>query len=335
MSAKTVAVRDDYLKLLRRIQKEISAGRTAIQRQQALTYWKIGRLIAKNLLVNQHRAGYGKRLFARISESLDIRQSALYDSVKFYETYPIFHARGKLDWAHYRRLISVEDRAKRRALERKAKQQKLTSRQLAQEIKKDKPIDLHGPIPKLPLQRGRLYTYRVAEPKAIAPKAGSIILDCGFSVFHRVKTLRRRKAESIIQSVKKREAYTIVQSLAKPAELFTFKALLDKVIDADTIWVHIDCGFDIFLHQKLRLKGIDAPEIITKEGRAAQRFLIAALKPCKFIVVKTYQPDKFDRYLADVFYLPSEEDETKVATEGKFLNQELLDNRLAGEWKGG
>ncbi|MFZ5800690.1 MAG: nuclease, partial [Candidatus Omnitrophota bacterium] len=74
-------------------------------------------------------------------------------------------------------------------------------------------------------------------------------------------------------------------------------------------------------------------EITTKTGRAAKRFLIAALKPCPFLIVKTYQPDKFDRYLVEVFYLPGEEDETKVAAEGRFLNQELLDNRLAGGWR--
>ncbi|MFZ5801081.1 MAG: DUF1016 N-terminal domain-containing protein [Candidatus Omnitrophota bacterium] len=262
--------KDAYQSLLKQIQKEISAGRKAVQHQQALTYWRVGRLISRNLLENQDRAGYGKQLFERLSESLQVDKNTLHQSVRFYETYPIVSARLQLEWSHYRKLISVDDKAKRRALERRAVRQNLSSRQLSYEIKNNQPVDLQSPIPRLTLQRGKLYTYRVAEPKGVEHRDGYIILDC---------------------------------------------------------------GFDIFIRQKLRLKGVDAAEITTKTGRAAKRFLIAALKPCPFLIVKTYQPDKFDRYLVEVFYLPGEPDETKVAAEGKFLNQELLDNRLVGEWR--
>ena len=47
------------------------------------------------------------------------------------------------------------------------------------------------------------------------------------------------------------------------------------------------------------------------------------------MVVKTFRPDKYDRYLADVFYLPGEIDAKKVAAEGVFLNRLLLQKGLA------
>ena len=56
------------------------------------------------------------------------------------------------------------------------------------------------------------------------------------------------------------------------------------------------------------------------------------IKKIKFLIVKTYQYDKYDRYLTDVFTLPDETNEEKVAQEGKFLNQEILDAGKAVVW---
>ena len=47
------------------------------------------------------------------------------------------------------------------------------------------------------------------------------------------------------------------------------------------------------------------------------------------IVIRTHSTDKYDRYLADIFYLPGEGEPQAVAEKGVFLNQELLDEGLA------
>ena len=44
--------------------------------------------------------------------------------------------------------------------------------------------------------------------------------------------------------------------------------------------------------------------------------------------------EKFGRYLCDVFYKPKEEDPVVVLTDGVYLNQELLDKKLAGVYDG-
>jgi hypothetical protein len=73
---------------------------------------------------------------------------------------------------------------------------------------------------------------------------------------------------------------------------------------------------DQWLKEKLRLRDLDCPEMATPEGRAAQRFTAALVARATAVTVCTTKPDKYDRYLADV-YLATEDGE-------KFLNNELL-----------
>ena len=71
--------------------------------------------------------------------------------------------------------------------------------------------------------------------------------------------------------------------------------------------------------EKLRLRGIDTPELKTPEGEKAKVFVQEILKKAKIIMIKTYRKDKYDRYLADIF----------VGSKKIFLNQKLLDEKLA------
>ena len=43
------------------------------------------------------------------------------------------------------------------------------------------------------------------------------------------------------------------------------------------------------------------------------------------VVLKVYKPDKYERYLTDLFFLPELTDPALIAREGIFLNQLLLD----------
>ena len=47
---------------------------------------------------------------------------------------------------------------------------------------------------------------------------------------------------------------------------FVYNAILDRVVDGDTIDVHLDLGFNVFLNkQRVRLHGIDTPESRTRD----------------------------------------------------------------------
>jgi len=105
------------------------------------------------------------------------------------------------------------------------------------------------------------------------------------------------------------------------------------VIDADTLWVVVDCGRGILTRQKLRLHLIDSPERGTPEGDKATRFVKRILKKSSDIVICTHHYDKYARYLADVFYLPGSTNAKTTYTQGIYLNQQLLDKGLAQPWK--
>ena len=91
----------------------------------------------------------------------------------------------------------------------------------------------------------------------------------------------------------------------------------------------MDCGFRAWTRQKLRLRGIDAPELSTLAGQRTRDFVAQALSEVPFVVLTTTKPDKYDRYLSDVFYRPGETDPQDVLEKGIFLNQQLLDQGLA------
>ena len=53
------------------------------------------------------------------------------------------------------------------------------------------------------------------------------------------------------------------------------------------------------------------------------------------VAVTTTKPDKYDRYLADVFYLAEEEDAGVVLAEGRFLNRALCEAGVAVPFREG
>jgi endonuclease YncB( thermonuclease family) len=90
--------------------------------------------------------------------------------------------------------------------------------------------------------------------------------------------------------------------------------------------VKVNLEPDRWVKQKLRLRDLDCPELDTAEGKAAKRFVEALLARAEAVTICTTKPDKYDRYLADV-YLSSPEGEI-------YLNNELLREGHAGR-KGG
>ena len=113
--------------------------------------------------------------------------------------------------------------------------------------------------------------------------------------------------------------FVLVKSQRTTSDLYTYRAYLDYVIDGDTIVFYVDLGFRTYSRQKLRLRGIDTPELPTPKGKKAKTFVEEILKKPKLITIKTYRKDKYDRYLADIF----------VGSKEIFLNQKLLDEKLA------
>lgn len=84
--------------------------------------------------------------------------------------------------------------------------------------------------------------------------------------------------------------------------MYEYAATVERVIDGDTVDVTIDLGFRVYLGQRIRLAGIDAPEVSTDEGKDARDFLRRTLPPGQHVVLTTERPrdDKYGRFLATV-----------------------------------
>ena len=335
-----------YKSLVSKVSKELSDLEFLIKHRTAQGYWKVGRYIHDHLLVNKQRADYGKHLLERLARDVDRDMSTLTRALQFYRTYPILAARQELTWDHYRSLITIKDTEERKKIEdrvlrhdwdtRKLREYLSTKRELAASENSDKPVL------QLTFTRGRLNTYGIVSANKAFVEKSPLVLDLGFRQQYLIPKTAARGilkggdwAELVFE---KGELFDFKKIEISKEELFTYRARVDKVIDGDTLSVAFDFQLDVSISQKLRLRGIDCPEIDSEEGKKARRFVESRLKGCDFIIVKTYKDrsDKFDRYLADVFYLPNLPDATdpaKVAEEGIYLNQELLNNHLAVGWK--
>lgn len=105
--------------------------------------------------------------------------------------------------------------------------------------------------------------------------------------------------------------------------MYEYKAVVKRVYDGDTIVVNIDLGLGVWMHhQKLRLYGIDAPEIRGQErpeGLESRDYLSDRIL-YREILICTIQDKKgkYGRWLAKI-YLVDEVDGTKTC-----LNDDLV-----------
>lgn len=92
--------------------------------------------------------------------------------------------------------------------------------------------------------------------------------------------------------------------------MFTYRAKLLRVVDGDTLDLEMDLGFGIYHRIRVRLAGVDTPEIygVRKDsdeysmGKKASAFTSDWLRD-KQITVKTERDKKgkYGRYLAYIF----------------------------------
>lgn len=316
-------------------------------------HWKIGERIVEVEQGKQERAAYGDRVLKQLSKDLNRKFGKGFSDRnlrymrKFYQLYKLKDVKTILSWSHYRELLLVDNSSVRLKLEREAIREGWSRDELLKRVKlalagkpeKSNSEFVNGSIKerlKRPLMR--LYLYRRLQKFSSDLEPTVPKLDLGFSIHLKIhenypfkstalSDLRKLKLGSVIETMKKGSSYFFEQvSCAK--EMFTYKAYLERVIDGDTLLVNIDLGFSVFIEQRLRLRGVDAPELGTLKGTASKKFVESRLKDCDFLIIKTHGSDKYDRYLVDVFYLKHEDNEDKVLREGIFLNNELLAKKL-------
>lgn len=96
-------------------------------------------------------------------------------------------------------------------------------------------------------------------------------------------------------------------------ELYVYKAFVDSVYDGDTCTVNIDLGLHTWIHgEKIRLSGIDAPEIRGEEREKGipSRDYLRSLILNRDIILRTIKDKKgkYGRYLGEI-WVKDENDE--------------------------
>ena len=115
--------------------------------------------------------------------------------------------------------------------------------------------------------------------------------------------------------------------------MYTYKAKCTRVVDGDTIDANIDLGFDITIHKRIRLAGIDSPESRTrdleekKKGLASKDRLIELIDKGD-LILESREVGKYGRVLGTLHI--QQEDSEPIN-----INDTLVKEGYAVEYWGG
>ena len=332
----------EYAELKARVREALILGQQRIETAKVTTYWRTGWYIQAHLKLHAGRADYGAQVMGRLGRDLQMDVSVLHRCVRFVECLPrlfdpakIVAARPQsawpadvtanagrplLTWTHYRTLLAVPDARRRRTLLQEAARQVWSSRELEARIRRQM---LRSPIAKADGAQQITPLHGTPGLFQIKDVAGTCYWDLGFESYRALTSAQARafKAGDLVRLT----AQGTLESAPKeatPANLYTYDARLLRVVDGDTLWLLIRLTDTDWRKEKLRLRGIDCPELTTSAGAAAKRYVQAQLQRTTHLTITTTKPDQWDRYLSDVFL-------TTATGEDLFLNNRLLETAHA------
>ena len=121
--------------------------------------------------------------------------------------------------------------------------------------------------------------------------------------------------------------------MGKEVKKYGYSCKLDRVVDGDTCDAMIDLGFNVWVKERIRFKGVDTWESRTRDleekakGLAAKAFtkdLLENSDEGKFSII-SYGKGKYGRVLGELFVKGHEQS----------VNQLLIENGHAYEYEGG
>ena len=317
--SKKLTISNSYADLLVAIKMTLSSGLLAAQKaleyERLQTYWKIGKDIDVCVAASRGTLIPGKKLYQQVSidiheqTGLELTADTISRVVQFSRNYPGFPENTTLTFTHYIVLQRIPNVKLRLQLEKTAVRKNMNvaqTRAAVREINAERALPVREKARSLVCERGEPYVYLVRPRHDLRGKK-NFCIDCGFKISVDVDGGTPPKKIDF-QAVEKRPA---------------------RVVDGDTVDVRIDVGFGIGLDERLRLKGINTPELKTQDGKRARDFLVAYLSQCPAIIIRTSKEGMFGRWLADIYALQGCADPFAIAAKGECVNQLLLDEGLA------
>jgi hypothetical protein len=301
----------------------------AVEQERVREAWEIGRLIDEHILQHKERADYGAGVLERLSIDLGMSRTELSYMLQFAKAYPILRTSENLTWSHYESLLALNDAKQREEVESLASREKWPLKKLREEVRNRKAANNETQVPDAPEtltppEMGQAGTYKIILAKT-GPYKGELALDLGFSNYYRLSEVlgenlsAYKEGDLVVFYGKEVQVLGGVGGSNIEHLRYTYHAWVSRVLDGDTFEAVVDLGFGITTTQTLRLRGVDAPEIVTKDGQEAKQFVEGLLQPGTPVFIKTSRSDKYDRYLVDVFVADP------ASGEEKFLNGLLLE----------
>lgn len=312
-------VSKSYSQLRKKVRETLVQGQAQIEALKVQVYWDTGNLIKKYLEVAPPGPRNISNILDRLAKDFNMERSIFSRMLQFSRAYPSGVVPGQLSWTHYRALIAIPGKKRRRELERKAISQIWPARRLRHEIEKSKDAKqrksqksttglLVEPV------RHPASVRKVRRVEDIGTK-GKFRVDLGFEVHRDILSKRARHQEgNLVVWNKKKKGW---ERKGNVEELYYYEAQVIRVVDGDTLFVNIDLGFEMHRRQYLRLRGLNAEAGHTKRGQKATLFLTKIVRKHPRILIRTHLTDRYDRFLADVWAGPT------------YLNNALLEKELA------
>jgi len=320
--------------------EEIAKLYTQTQATVVRMYWEIGRRIVEVEQQGDKRAEYGGQLLERLSSDLTKRFGSgfswrnLHRMRRFYLQNKILPTSAELTWSHQTELMSAPNAKVRKKLAAEARRRNLSAHQLRALIqRRRRQLGLDSPS-----NNGTAHSdHKTPSQEFLKPRQGkpgffkikkindTLFWDLGFESYRELTSTQKRsfKEGDIVKLTDKGSLKVVPE--ASTSELYTYDARLIRVVDGDTLWMLICLAGTDWRREKLRLRGIDTPELGTTSGDSAKRFVQSLFKKADSCLITTTKPDKWDRYLSDVFLTTSEE--------AIFLNNRLLETGHARRYK--
>ena len=107
---------------------------------------------------------------------------------------------------------------------------------------------------------------------------------------------------------------------------YKYDAVVLDVYDGDTVSLRVDLGFHTFVNMKIRLFGINTPELNTDQGKLVRDYLKKLIPFGSVITLNSIKdkPDKYGGRWLGILYLLS----------GLCVNEELIRLGYAKPWDG-
>ncbi len=285
------------------------SSRNRADQERTALFWRMGRRIVDVVQNGKDRGDYGKRILRQLSRDLSAHYGGDFSlrKVQYIRRFAIVYQQSQLQagilWSHYRELLAIEDPATREALEKRIIAEKLSRTQLEDLIATS--------LPSAPFA----FTPRPSSPGVfkvhIDPASGRPLLDLGFGILRDIPIRGLRHLRDGEYLTLRGEKFARVD--CERGARYCWSGCTGEIIDGDTVTMRLSLGFDTFIDEKMRLRGVDAAERGTDAGKKAHRALTRLLKNRKSVTVITYSHDRYGRYVADLI------------ADGVYVNKALVD----------